>query len=120
MNLKINQIIKNKDGSERKVLEVFTNTVVLSDNDDFEQTMSLLWTEKELLDNDYIIPIEAWQPKIGEMYWYINQEGEVYYTNWWSDDLKDNNRKNFLGVYESESSAQKALEEIKSRLNKVI
>lgn len=115
MKLKVNQIIKNKDGREAKVLEVLTNTVLLSDA--FDQEKSACWyTVKELIENEYIITKEEWEPLFGETYWFIDS----YVTNCgtWLNDLVDNGRKNFLGIYKSKEDAEKALEEIKKKLGK--
>lgn len=116
MNLKVNQIIKNKDGDERKVLEVFTNTVALSVENDF-QSASALYIEKELLDRGYIIPEEVWEPEIGDKYYYISILGVISYSLWY-DDLTDNKIKNTFGIYKDQESAEKALAEIKIKLGK--
>lgn len=57
MQLKTGDIITKKDLGERKVLEVFTNTVLLSHTEDFD-SVAEIWTEKELLDKGWIFPKE--------------------------------------------------------------
>lgn len=116
MNLKINQIIKHKDGREIKVIGICGEAIIL------DSPFSHCWsnriaTEKELLVLGYIIPEEVWKPKDNDMYFFISETGEVgwYY---WGNDETDRGIRNFFGVYPTEQAAQKALEEIKSKLGK--
>lgn len=115
MTLKINQIIKHKDGSERKVLGICGEAIIL-DGPVNNTWSNQIATEQQLLANGYIIPQEAWEPKIDENYWYLDWSG-VSFTEWRGDAVDKGRRVN-MGIFKSESEAEKALEEIKIKLGK--
>jgi len=116
MNLKIGQIIKHRPTEyNRMVLEVFTNTALLSNLDNFEQG-SLIVTFKEIQEN-YILPEEEWEPEINKPFYFINVLGDVDSTKW-MDESFDNRVKNFLGIYRTKEDAEKALKDIKNKLGK--
>lgn len=116
MNLKINQVISHKDGSKRKVLEVFVNTILVSSSDMFD-SVGGIYTQEGLIESGWIIPKEEWQPEKREKYWYINESGTVGESHWDGFEL-DKERKSFLGIYPSKEAAEKALEEIKAKIGK--
>lgn len=114
--LKKGQIIKHKDGKgERKILEVLGELYFMSAICHFDQSSGLSYTEKDLIDADFIIPQEQWEPSFGEVYFYINNQGDLCNDTWkiqtWQFHIKD-----FLGIFETSEKAQTALNDIKKKL----
>lgn len=54
---------------------------------------------------------EKWECKNGEEYWYIDNAGVE--DSRWADDSIDNRRRNGLGIYPDEASAQAMFEKLK-------
>ena len=110
--MKISQgdILEFKDGKKRKVLGVCGEVYLMSTFSDFDKVSSSNSTYKDLLDFDLIVKEEKkerkWKHEIGKEYWFISSIGPN--SSRWNDDEIDNGRRNFLGVYPDEESAQKA------------
>ena len=111
-NIKTGDIIVRGD-EKRKVLAVLECVVVVSGND-FEKA-GAFFTKAELRNLDYTIQKAKWEPRLGEKYWYIFDDGIVRESIWVNDEI-DNNRKNFLGIYETKQKAEEALVEIRKKL----
>jgi len=116
MNLKIGQILTYKENNAtRKVLEVFTNTVVISSHTDHNISAGI-YSFKEI-EEDYILPKEEWKPEYGNYYFFINASGLITQSTWMGD-YTEQARKNFLGIYRTKEDAEKALKDIKNKLGK--
>ena len=58
---------------------------------------------------------KKWKPENGEKYWYIDEYGYVYESNW-RNDIVDSKRHNFGNVFPDEETAKKYREIIKKVL----
>lgn len=114
MTLQPNQIIKNDSGETRKVLEILTNVVLISDAADYGVGMTWV-TEETLRKWGYTWDVPKWKPKVGEWYWYICGDGLLTSQEWNNYPL-DMSRRDFLGVYPTPEAAEAALVEIKNKL----
>jgi len=117
MKYKVNDIIINKDGGKRKILEVFTQTYTLSYYDHFDGASGPC-TEKQLDEEDYTLYQEP-KPKIewgseeskGEEYWYIDDGGLVF-SICWVNNKEDNFRLKTKNVFDTEEECDAKLKEI--------
>ena len=73
--------------------------------------------ETTLKDNGYTWDTPAWEPEDGIGYWFIDERGNIY-TSVWDNDIYDNERKNFLGIYETKELCEAAVLEIRRKLRK--
>lgn len=118
MKYKVNDIIINKSGKKRQILEVLTQTYIVSVLDKFEYADSDLFTETELDKRGYTLYQEP-KPKIvwGDKnsmfkdYWYLDSCGYVSSSNWTNNSydifrLKTNN------IFDTEEECEARLKEI--------
>ena len=117
MNIKIGDILKYKSGEDKvKVLEVFTNTALVSASYDFEATANL-YTFKEIEDR-FEIPKEEWKPKLGEAYWFVgNLTAPVRAYS--SIDSFGTERMAVHNCFKTEAEAEKACDAIKKLLKEL-
>jgi len=108
MKLKIGDIITN-DGESRKVLEVLTQTVLLSFVCDFDSA-DTFYTKKELLKYGWVFPEVKWKPEEGKKYWYTCSDGTIEYT--YNNSLADRLRISVDNCYQTEALAQEALKRV--------
>lgn len=115
--MKQGQILTHTDGHQRKILGICGEVYFLSASDDFKSVKPAgtyyAYTQYELEKRGYIIP-EEWEPEDGENYWFIDNGGIHASRN--TDYYEFRCRKNFLGIFKTESEAQERLKEIKSKL----
>lgn len=69
------------------------------------------FTEKEILETFTIVE-EKWEPKYGDMYFFINDYGNKS-ESCWSGDKRDIFRRDYLGIYQTKEEAQTARENMK-------
>ena len=112
-NIKTGDIIVGGD-YKHKVLAVLEDIVFISEPNAFEKS-GCYRTKTELKELGYTIQKAKWEPTLGGVYWYIDNEGFAE-DNIWGNDETDNDRENFLGIYETKGKAEKALLEIKKKL----
>ena len=118
MKYKVNDIIINKDGNKRKVLEAFTNTYILSDYDDMEVANNNVYLELELDKNGYTLYQEP-KPKIvwgsdesvGKNYWFLYSGGTKSFTCWYNT-ATDIFRLKSKNVFDTEKECEARLKEI--------
>ena len=114
--LKQGDLIKNSDGDYCKVLEVCGEVVLVSpahNHDYYGET----YTESQLKENGYTWGTPAWEPKLYDVYVYINAKGHVSDSIWYNNE-RDNYRKNFLGIHQTKELAKASLLEIRRKLGK--
>jgi len=112
--IKQGDILKHKDGREKKVLGICGEAYLLSYADNFKKG-GLIYTIQELEEN-FIIPKEKWKPEEDEEYYYINGHGEIG-TFKWQDYQTDNRYYNFGNCFQSEAEAIQARDKIKKLLS---
>ena len=74
-------------------------------------------TEEQLKENGFTWDTPAWAPEKSNIYWFIDERGNVY-DSIWDNDQADHNRRDFLGIYQTEELAKAALLEIRRKLGK--
>jgi len=112
MKLKVNDVI-TKEGESRKVLEVFTNTVVLNYRNNPTKADDCLYTEQELLDEGWKFPEVKWQPEDGERYWYVTEYGSVSPSYFVDDEESISQDKLLIGnCYSTKELAEEALKRV--------
>ena len=116
MKYKEGDILVNKQGNTRKVLGVCGKVYFLSFVDDFNNYTGT-YTEQELDKNGLNLHQSAWEPKEGDTYFWVDSAGKCY-ESVWRNDIIDNGRKNFLGVYPTQEACEQAIKDIKSKLGK--
>ena len=116
--LKQGDLIKEPNGYKRKVMEVFGTILFISGHSDHD-LYDFITTEPALKACDYTWDTPAWEPKNGEMYWYIsiNEDADVLVATW-RDYLADHSRRDFLGIYKTSVLGEAALLEIRRKLGK--
>jgi len=114
--LKKDQLIKNKHGQIFKVMEVLGQIFFISYSDKFD-TCWFHQTEEQLKRDGYTWDTPAWEPSYRMRYWFCNTRGEVDWSGWDNDEV-DNDRGNFLGIYQTQELCEAALLEIRRKLGK--
>jgi hypothetical protein len=112
MKYKINDIIINKEGNKRKILEAFTNVYIISNYDDF--LISAGTATQEFLDQKGYTLHDEWSPenlKDGDEYWYIDSMTYIE-SDYWEGSTKDQYRLKTKNVFTDEASAKARLKEI--------
>jgi hypothetical protein len=116
---KLDDILIEKDGNERKVLQSCGHVVILSDEKDFTKSYSF-YTLEELNERGFTlkVPEEKWKPEIGKKYWFIGSDFTPHALIW-SNDLADNARLNSpIGICPTKEAMQEridwAIEKLKS------
>lgn len=116
-NLKKGDILKSKDGDERKILGICGDVYFLSKADEFKNASNSIWSIKDL--EEHFIELtryqEKWKPEKGEKYWFI--DGSRIDCALWYDDAIDNGRLNGLGVYPTKELAEDAFNKAKKAIN---
>jgi len=78
------------------------------------------YTERELETLGYTWEEEKWDPKIGEKYWCVSDDGTVVKWTWENDSADKAFRdKSLLGIFPTKEAAEKALQEAKIKLGRV-
>ena len=116
--LKPGDLIKDSQRRSREVLGVCGTIVhisLLGNRDRYGYTTD----EATLKENGYTWDTPAWEPEIGQTYWYIyiNDRGAVNDSSWTNDNV-DQARRDFLGIYETKELAEASLLEIRRKLGK--
>jgi hypothetical protein len=114
--LKQGDLIKNEDGINCKVLGVCGEVIHISypyDHKIYEDT----YTESFLKNQGYTWDTPAWEPKMRDVYWHIDERGYIS-ESIWDNDHTDQARRDFLGIYQTEALAEAALLEIRRKLGK--
>ena len=114
--LKQGDLIKDSDRRTRKIFGVCGEVVHVSYAGNHESFQGS-YTEDQLKNNGYTWDTPAWEPKIGSAYWYIYERGNIS-GSIWSNDTVDIDRKDFLGIHQTEELAEAALLEIRRKLGK--
>jgi len=116
--LKQGDLITSIGGEAYKILEVWGNILFISCSYDHE-SYGFTANEEWLKARGYTWDTPAWEPEIGDRYWFIHADGEPSpcQANW-ENDKHDHARKNFLGIYQTKELAEAALLEIRRKLGK--
>lgn len=85
-----------------------------------EERLRYLKNRKLVIDRKEIAELEKkpidskidWTPKLREIYYYIENNGDVL-SHFWANDKVDKGLKEFLGVFNDEDTAMKESERIK-------
>ena len=114
--LKQGDLVKNKDGDMCNILGVCGEVVHISfsNNHSFHDEA---YTEFQLKDMGYTWDTPAWEIKMHDVYWHIDERGYVSKFIW-DNDRDDHARRDFLGVYQTKELCEAALLEIKRKLGK--
>ena len=114
--LKPGDLIKNRNGVTRKVMEVYGTVLHISKAEDlnkFWQTTD----EESLKDQGFTWDTPAWEPAINQSYWFIKGDGKISFS-FWKDSKIDHVRRDFLGITETQELCVAALLEIRRKLGK--
>jgi len=114
--LKQGDLIKAKNGRNRKVMETCGTILHVSLYDNFDK-YAYTTDESSLKEDGYTWDTPAWEPSKSQKYWCISSVGEAI-CDFWNDTAADQARRDLLGIYETEELAQAALLEIRRRLGK--
>jgi len=113
--LKQGDLIKSRDGNTRKVLEVCGTILHISAIFNLE-SFGFTTNEIHLKEEGYTTwDTPTWEASPGIKYWFIDERGDVY-GDVWNDDDFDNDRRDFLGIYQTEKLCEASVLEIKSKL----
>ena len=114
--LKQGDLIKNENGDMCNILGVCGEVVHISfsNNHSFHDEA---YTEFQLKDMGYTWDTPAWEPSIGEGYWFINAES-IATESTWDNHKIDRALRDFLGIYQTQELAEAALLEIRRKLGK--
>ena len=114
--LKQGDLIKDRDGNTPKILEVYGELVFVSWIGN-HNSYAFTSTEAQLKNEGYTWDTPACEPEIGQLYRFINGEGDVV-TSTWDNEPLDNRRRNHLGIYQTDELCEAALLEIRRKLGK--
>ena len=114
--LKQGDEIKDSCGSTRKIRGVCGEVLRISSNITHSK-YGFTATETQLKESNFTWDTPAWEPEIGQLYRFINGEGDVV-TSTWDNEPIDNRRRNHLGIYQTDELCEAALLEIRSKLGK--
>jgi len=114
--LKQGDLVKNSEGRSRRVMEVCGTILPLSFFNNHAE-YSYTTTEAQLKKDGYTWDTPTWEATLGMEYWFIDGRGQAD-SRIWNDDRVDNDRKNFLGIYQTEKLCEASVLEIKSKLGK--
>jgi len=114
--LKQGDLIKDKNGVAYKVMEVLGQIFFISFSDNFN-ACRFHQTEEQLKNDGYTWDTPAWEPELEKDYYYITTTGRSDRQAWKNDTI-DNDRKNYLGIYQTKELAEAALLEIRRKLGK--
>ena len=115
--LKQGDLIKDGYGHTRKVLGKCGGVVHLSYSGVARDSYLSSYTEFQLKDMGYTWDTPAWEIKMHDVYWHIDERGYVS-KSIWDNDRADHARRDFLGVYQTKELCEAALLEIKRKLGK--
>lgn len=59
---------------------------------------------------------KQWKPRMGWKYYYINEDGEISYFNYWRNDFFDNIRLSIGNVFRTKGDAKLNIDEIIKRM----
>ena len=116
--LKQGDLVKTRDKGTRKVrkvLGVCGEAIHVSGPN--HNRHHFIATETELREMGYTWDTPAWEPSIGEYYWFINA-GCLATESTWDNHKIDHTRRDFLGIYQTQELAEAALLEIRRKLGK--
>lgn len=111
INLKIGQELKDKTGNEYKVLEIFTNSVVLA------SSLSNTIYSYDDLRRFFVLPAEKFEPKQGDAYWYIDNQ-YIIRGRTWVDSPHDKLCLEYGSCFPTKELAEQALQVVKEALIK--
>ena len=114
--LKQGDLIKDKGGNTSKVVGVCGAVIHFSFQTDHDTCWSTQ-TESQLKNNGYTWDTPAWEPRIGDEYYYLNGAGETA-SGYWDDYEVDHNHRDFLGIYQTKELCEASLLEIRRKLGK--
>lgn len=112
MKYKKGDVIVNRYGGKRKVLEVYgcLYFLCLTDSESYAET----YTEKDLDEYGFKLDVPEWKPeklKKGDEYWIIDSTGSVG-ISYYGDSEGHKYRLKTGNVYGTEQEAQEALDKI--------
>ena len=114
--LKQGDLIKDSEGNTLKVMETCGTILHISYKSNHAK-YNFTSDEAGLKDFGYTWDTPAWEPEVFENYWFIDLSGGIF-NDVWEDDTDDHNRRDFLGIYQTEELAKAALLEIRRKLGK--
>jgi hypothetical protein len=114
--LKQGDTIKDRGGITREVLGVCGKVVHISSSTD-KNSFNSSFTEFELRRGGFTWDTPAWEPEMNNIYWFIDERGNIY-NSIWNNDHTDIDRRDFLGIYQTKELAEAALSEIRRKLGK--
>jgi len=116
--LKQGDLIKDRNGITRKVIETCGTVLHISQMDNLTK-YCFTADEAGLIEFGYTWDTPAWEPEDGGDYWFIviDNVGSPG-LKVWNNDPVDIARRDFLGIYETKELAEAALLEIRRKLGK--
>jgi hypothetical protein len=114
-----NDILIDSIGRLRRVKATLEDLYFLSTVSKYDK-FAFVSSEQDLDEEGYTLherTEEEWEPKDGDMYFYINVNGIICADDW-DSSAWDVGTKNFLGIYKTKEQADQALVEIKKKLGK--
>ena len=114
--LKQGDLIKDRDGDTRKVMEVY-GTILFISYTNHHNRHCFTSDEETLKAEGYTWDTPAWEPAMNEKYWCVGSCCDAICSNW-DNDKNDHARKNFLGIYETKALCEAAILEIRRKLGK--
>lgn len=107
-------ILVNENGTEIRIRGVCGEIIFIS----FECSPNKIeHSVKETLESlSFKLKQKEWEPKDGDIYWYISSIGEVTMGRFKENSSWDTKVKNFLGIFPTRELSEKRLEEIKKLL----
>jgi hypothetical protein len=111
--IKVGDVLINKDGDKRKVLEVLTQSCLLSCMNNFGTTGHWsIFTELEEI--GYTVEekeLDTNEIRVGNKYWFVSSDGYVYFDKW-EDTHVDSFRLKNNNIYQTEAKAKETLDKI--------
>lgn len=103
-------LVNVNDASDEKIVSGICGKAI------FLEDSIYVYTEESLEKFGYKLKQKEWEPKEGNIYWYICSTGKVATGRFGECSSWDTIRKNFLGIFPTRELAEKRLEEIKKLL----
>lgn len=109
--------VLNRNGYTQEVLGRAGKAIFLSRADINNAASDATYTEKELYQMGYRLleDTKPWVPKVGEEYWFVDDEGDIQHTRYDADTC-DLHRQDFIGIFETKPEAIAARDKVKELL----
>lgn len=111
-----------KDGERRKILGEAGEMRFVSSPEriadilpDWDKEYDFSGTVFVLERDGWVEEASKWEPKFGEMYYFIGEDAKVYSAHWDCVD-RDDGIRDFMGVFPSFEAAEARLKEIRAKL----